>query len=120
MSRGGCGGCRFFLACGGGNCPGEGEGGDWRNRTVHCETLIALFEDLEDELFAQGKEPISMSLRRPALEAALIGKWTGRPSDSLSIGNQPHGDAPHGDVEHGDHTDAARPVIINEHGERIQ
>jgi uncharacterized protein len=103
MERGGCGGCRFFLSCGGGNCPGEGEGRDWRARTVHCETLKALFRDLEMGLFAEGKEPISMSLRRPALEAQRIARWTGQPAQSQNV---PHGDAPHGDRAHGDHTDA--------------
>lgn len=105
QEHGGCGGCRFFVACGG-HCPGEGEGGDWRNRTVHCQTLMSLFSDLERELFAEGKEPISMSLRRPAVEAALIGQWTGQSSTAAS-------DRPHGDVPHGDHTDAQRPVLTH-------
>lgn len=102
MEQGGCGGCRFFLSCGGGNCPGEGGGGDWRAKTVHCATLTALFKDLEQELFRDGREPISMSLRRPALEAQRIASWTGKPA---LVQNVPHGDAPHGDRAHGDHTD---------------
>jgi uncharacterized protein len=97
----GCSGCRFFTSCGG-HCPGEGEGGDWRNRTVHCSTLMAIFEDIEAELAAEGKEPISMSHRRPALEAQLLAQWSGQQS-TVSID---HGDRPHGDRQHGDHDDA--------------
>lgn len=116
MERGGCGGCRFFVACGG-HCPGEGAGGDWRRKTVHCKTLTALFKDLEQELFEEGKEPISMSIRRPSVEAQLLGQWTGKQQSA----NRPHADVPHGDsYEHGDHTDAAKPVIIDKDGKRIQ
>lgn len=97
----GCSGCRFFVACGG-HCPGEGESGDWRNRTVHCQTLMAIFEDIEAELAAEGKQPISVSAQRPALEAQLLGQWTGQQA-SVNI---EHGDRPHGDRAHGDHTDA--------------
>lgn len=104
---GGCQGCRFFQACGGGNCPGEAEGGDWRNKTIHCKTLMAMFEVLELELVIEGKEPTSMSLSRPAREAQLLAQWTGQtPTITSMPGNRPHGDAPHGDVQHGDHTDA--------------
>ncbi len=101
---GGCNGCRFFTSCGG-HCPGEGEGGDWRNRTVHCQTLMAIFEDLEAELAAEGKDPISMSARRPALEAQLLGQWMGQTVSPVA--NVEHGDKPHGDRAHGDHTDGA-------------
>lgn len=98
---GGCAGCRFFVACGG-HCPGEGESGDWRNRTVHCQTLMAIFEDIEAELAAEGKQPISVSMNRPALEAQLLAQWTGQqPTVNIE-----HGDRPHGDKPHGDHTDA--------------
>jgi uncharacterized protein len=104
MSHGGCGGCRFFLPCGGGNCPGEAEGGDWRRKTVHCKTLFALFTDIEEELFREGKEPISMSLRRPLLEYQRLAQWSGLPSGDTTH-DRPHGDIPHKDVAHGDHTD---------------
>lgn len=108
MEIGGCGGCRFFTTCGG-QCPGEGEGYDWRAKTIHCKTLYALMEDAEKELVAEGKEPVSMSLKRPALEAQLLAQWTGQPTVTS---NKPHGDAPHGDRPHGDHTDSAllRPI----------
>lgn len=99
MDQGGCGGCRFFLACGGGNCPGEAEGGDWRAKTVHCETLFSIFEQTERELFAEGKTPISMSIQRPLLEYQKLAGWAG-------ITPLRSGDRPHGDIPHGDHTDA--------------
>jgi uncharacterized protein len=106
QEHGGCAECRFFVPCGGGNCPGEAIDGDWRNRTVHCATLKALFIDIEQELRAEGREPISCSLRRPALEAQLLGQWSGvRATGNVAHGDSPHGDAPHGD-SHGDHTDA--------------
>jgi|SRR5262245_57638826 len=92
---GGCQGCRFFAACGG-HCPGEGLDGDWRNRSMHCGLLMALFTDLEDELAAKGLVPISQSPQRPMIEAQLLGVAAGLVSG--------HGDVPHGD-HHGDHTD---------------
>lgn len=109
MSKGGCGGCRFWLACFG-NCPGEGEGSDWRNRTRHCPSLLALFDDIEADLFAEGKEPISMSLRRPGLEAQKLSQWSGLPVEvnSPASGNRPHGDIPHGDKVHQDHHDRGK------------
>lgn len=123
MEQGGCGGCRFFLPCGGGNCPGEGEGGDWRARTVHCKTLFATFTDIEAELFAEGKEPISMSFRRPLLEYQRLARWAGLPAVGTSApesGNRPHGDAPHGDAPHGDHTDAQRPIVTHGDSSTVQ
>ena len=105
QEHGGCAECRFFVPCGGGSCPGEGIGGDWRQRTVHCATIKALLSDIETELFAEGKAPLSVSLRRPTVEAALIAQWTGQSADTgLGHGDAPHGDRPHGD-SHGDHTD---------------
>src|SRR5262249_38250293 len=112
QAYGGCAECRFFVPCGGGNCPGEAIAGDWRNRTVHCETVKALFTDLEGELAAEGREPISMSLRRPSLEAQMLSQWAGLPATGNSAhgdiehGDRAHGDAPHKD-SHGDHHDAS-------------
>jgi len=125
QEHGGCQGCRFFFACKG-ECPGTGEGAEWRSRTTHCETLMALFGDLEQELIAEGKSPISSSLTRPIVEAGLLQAWqTGRTVSIASTlragdgrGNVPHGDAPHGDIPHGDHTDAAQPVRTHgDHGD---
>lgn len=111
QEHGGCAECRFFVPCGGGSCPGEGIGNDWRNRTVHCATIKAVMGDLEYELAHEGRDPISTSLRRPAIEAALIAQWTGRPTHvgtNVPHGDTPHGDREHGDRAHGDHTDQKR------------
>ncbi len=43
---GGCSGCRFFLICKG-QCPGTAIGGDWRNRTEHCEVWKQLLDFTE-------------------------------------------------------------------------
>jgi uncharacterized protein len=108
MELGGCGGCKFFTTCGG-QCPGEGEGYDWRAKTIHCKTLYALMEDAEKELMAEGKEPVSLSLKRPFEEWQLLSRWSGLAVPATQ--NRPHGDAPHGDAPHGDHTDASgRPI----------
>jgi uncharacterized protein len=112
QEHGGCAGCRFFVACTG-HCPGEAIDGDWRNRSTHCELITVLMTDMEADMLAQGIEPSSQSLRRPAMEAQLLGTSAGSPSPR---GNVPHGDRPHGDhqddnrpvVTHGDHTDAAK------------
>ncbi len=118
---GGCGGCRFFFACKG-ECPGTGEGGDWRARTDHCGTLQRVFGILETRLVAGGREPLSQSLRRPAVEAALLAAWARGENMTVAaalaapargpIGDHPHGDAPHGDRPHGDHTDAAMQAAV--------
>ena len=79
----GCKGCRFFPICTGG-CPGEA--GDWRNRTVHCPTLRALFRFYEDK-------KLDRDFR------------TGDKQPEIPKGG--HGDVPHGD-SHGDHYDASR------------
>lgn len=125
QENGGCQGCRFFYACKG-ECPGTGENQDWRARTAHCSMLMAVFGDLEQELFAQGKEPISASLQRPQVEANLLRAWGNGQRMSIAAalrhqstvasnqhGDEPHGDMAHGDSDHGDHTDAQNPVITH-------
>lgn len=72
--HGGCQGCRFFLACKG-HCPGTAIGGDWRNRSEHCEVYLALFERLERDLLADGRTPLSVSPLRPELERRLASEW---------------------------------------------
>ena len=49
MEEGGCGGCRFFNICNA-DCPGSAEGGDWRNKSEHCESLYALYSETEKTL----------------------------------------------------------------------
>jgi uncharacterized protein len=123
---GGCAGCRFFLMCKG-QCPGTSMSGDWRSRTEHCATWMALFRFLEDEMLTQGYMPLSTQpdLRKqvesemianwsagknPAVESFLEGAGSPRPSlkrngatqgaPASGQGGSGHGDA-HGD-SHGD------------------
>lgn len=123
QAYGGCAGCRFFFACKG-ECPGTAESGDWRNRTAHCAILLQTFALLEQQLVRRGETPLSVSVRRASLDAALLAGWEAGQGVSLAAamrgridrphGDQPHGDRPHGDhhdkanITHGDHTDAAR------------
>lgn len=71
---GGCKDCRFFLMCKG-HCPGTAIGGDWRNRSEHCEVHKQLFVDLEYELRAAGEQPLSLHPLRARVEAAMLGAW---------------------------------------------
>lgn len=59
-----------------GECPGTAIGGDWRNRTEHCEVWKALFARLEAELVAEGYVPVSLSARREEMERAFVQAWT--------------------------------------------
>jgi uncharacterized protein len=72
---GGCQGCRFFIMCKG-HCPGTAIDGDWRNRTEHCEVWKAIYERLEAELTARGTRPLSSRADRPAVEQALLDRWS--------------------------------------------
>jgi uncharacterized protein len=74
QTAGGCKDCRFFMMCKG-QCPGTAIDGDWRNRTEHCAVWMALYEDLEAQLVREGRQPLSLSRRRPELERALLGQW---------------------------------------------
>lgn len=74
QDAGGCQGCRFFLMCKG-QCPGTSIGGDWRNRTEHCEVWKSLFRQLEQEHLQVGKIPLSLSRRRVEVEEALVQHW---------------------------------------------
>ena len=116
---GGCKDCRFFVTCGG-SCPGEGQRQDWRNRTEHCSSIMALSKFYEKRIQDAGGTPVSLSPNLPMIESALISSLErdenptlvqlanaeSPPRDSHS-GYAPHGDKPHGDKPHGDHTDAA-------------
>lgn len=114
QAYGGCAGCRFFLVCGGGNCPGTGEQGDLRGRTEHCEALTRLYEYLEAELVRTGTTPLSLRADREALEARFVEGWRsgvrlGLPGETPARAGDPsHGDhTDHGDSDpsHGDHSD---------------
>lgn len=98
--HGGCKGCRFFLMCKG-ECPGTGIDGDWRNRTEHCEVIMAIFEHYENLMLDLGETPASLHPDRE--------KWE-REFFRASQPTMAHGDSPHGD-SHGDHTDARVQAI---------
>jgi uncharacterized protein len=70
----GCQGCRFFLMCKG-QCPGTAIDGDSRNRSEHCAVWMSLFERLEHDLLESGREPLSQSPEREALERAYLELW---------------------------------------------
>lgn len=74
QEHGGCRGCRFFLMCKG-QCPGTALGGDWRNRTEHCEVWKTLYEHVEAELVERGSAPLSLHELRPSLEEAMLRGW---------------------------------------------
>ena len=113
QAAGGCQGCRFFLMCKG-QCPGTAIDGDWRNRTEHCAVWMGLLTHCEAELVAAGQTPISLSPRRPAIEAGMVAGWTRgtnstiagvlRQLDTPGAAAQRSSDQDHGDW-HGDHTD---------------
>jgi uncharacterized protein len=46
---GGCKGCEYWNICQGG-CPGAGMYDDYRNRTVFCKAVYALYEQIERDL----------------------------------------------------------------------
>lgn len=128
QSAAGCQGCRFWFACKG-SCPGEAVNGDWRNRTEHCESLLAVFGYLERQLAALGFRPISRDpATRQRVEAAMLEAFARdqpiRVQDALQRSSSPApttkkatprgGDnAPHGDTPHGDHNDTAQPVVTH-------
>jgi uncharacterized protein len=113
QAAGGCQGCRFFLMCKG-QCPGTAIDGDWRNRTEHCATWMGLFAHLEAEMVAAGSTPLSLSPRRPTIEATLAGEWARganatiarvlRQLDAPDGPSKHRADRDHG-TWHGDHTD---------------
>jgi uncharacterized protein len=82
QSVGGCADCRFFLMCKG-QCPGTAIDGDWRNRTEHCDVWKALFERLEAELLAEGKQPLSLSRDRRRIEEGFLATWAQGNTPSL-------------------------------------
>lgn len=58
--HGGCSGCRFFLMCNG-HCNGSAIGGDWRNKTMHCNTIKEMFKYYEDIHVKADKMPITLN-----------------------------------------------------------
>ncbi len=74
QDAGGCRDCRFFLMCRG-QCPGTAIDGDWRNRTEHCEVWKAAYGQMESELVAEGRQPLSLSPHRARIEQYLLERW---------------------------------------------
>jgi uncharacterized protein len=58
-----------------GYCPGTALEGDWRNRTEYCGLWFGLFEQLEGELAAEGRQPLSQRPDRDDIEARLLNEW---------------------------------------------
>ncbi len=117
MDKGGCSGCRFFYACKG-NCPGEGEHGDWRGKTEHCETLMRVFEKLEAEIISGGALPISLSPKRALAETNYLQAWQQGRNISLSEAIKPAvaqqaANTPHRDTPHLDHDDVVKPIVTH-------
>jgi uncharacterized protein len=92
---GGCRGCRYFLFCKG-QCPGTALGGDWRNRTEHCELWLTLFEELEATLLEEGEQPVSARRDRVQIEQVLLQGWErGRNTTIQQALRQVEGSAAH-------------------------
>jgi uncharacterized protein len=107
---GGCKDCEFFLTCMG-NCPGEGEHGDWRMRSHYCLTYKKLFTEGAKRLRAVGIKPICDWEHRKDLETKFIELWTKEQSPHLGPIVQEYkemtakGMIPVPGGYHGDHTD---------------
>lgn len=83
QAHGGCQSCRFFLMCKG-QCPGTAIDGDSRNRSEHCAVWMSLFERLEQDLIAEGREPLSVSDERERIEQAYLELWAGGQNTTIS------------------------------------
>lgn len=113
VAYGGCQGCRFFLMCKG-QCPGTALGGDWRNRTEHCQVWYELLERLEADLIEEGEVPLSTWSRRAFVEAALVAEWAAGRNVPISHvlkalnGEEARAEDAPPRYQHVDHFDAAR------------
>jgi uncharacterized protein len=124
QAEGGCAGCRYWMACRGG-CPGEGAGGDYRNRSRFCEAIKGMFGYVEQRLRAmfpilktafdfgvQGAAHPLRSIERSAwqrqyeLPAEAVAEEAKKMlcASGGQHGDSNHGDSPHGN-SHGDHLD---------------
>ena len=95
----GCAGCRFFLMCKG-QCPGTSIGGDWRNRTEHCEEWKHLFGAIERRMIQAGKIPLTIQPLRMDLELRQMKAWERgeNPSINRSLGELYREHASEGDA----------------------
>lgn len=80
---GGCKDCPFWLTCLG-QCPGEGIGQDWRQRSSYCPTWKRLFAEGEKRLRAIGKKPISQWKNRKHIEELMYQMWVQGSNTSLA------------------------------------
>ena len=83
QSENGCAGCRFFLMCKG-QCPGTSIGGDWRNRTEHCQEWMHLFQVIERRMILAGKTPLTIQPIRFELEQRQVEAWEEGQNPSIS------------------------------------
>ena len=74
QSAGGCNQCRFFLSCKG-QCPGTAMGGDWRNKTEHCQIWMDLFTHIETDMVERGITPLSLHPNLGQLEERMLQEW---------------------------------------------
>lgn len=71
---GGCKDCEYWMMCQG-NCPGEGEQGDWRMRSHYCQTFKRLFEEGARRLRLVGVKPVCDWTHRKHLEELMYQSW---------------------------------------------
>ncbi len=83
QAENGCQDCRFFLMCKG-QCPGTSIGGDWRNRTEHCEEWKQLFGIIERRMIQAGKVPLTIQPLRFDLEQRQMEAWERGENPSIS------------------------------------
>jgi uncharacterized protein len=82
QEHGGCKDCQYWMCCMG-QCPGEGEGADWRRRSSYCRTWKRLFAEGERRLRAIGVTPISDWKDREHIEWLLYNSWVRGSNDSV-------------------------------------
>lgn len=108
---GGCKDCEFFALCMG-QCPGEGEGSDWRKRSSYCHVWKRLFAEGERRLKLMGIQPFSQWKDRRHIEQLMYELWAQNQNPSLAQMVKQYKDCtakgmvpvPHG--YHGDHGDS--------------
>lgn len=79
---GGCKDCQYWMMCMG-QCPGEGEHGDWRMRSSYCGVWKRLFAEGERRLRLLGIAPVSQWKDRKHLETLMYQMWVQNQSPSL-------------------------------------
>lgn len=80
---GGCQGCEFWLMCMG-QCPGEGEGQDWRKRSSYCHVWKRLFTEGERRLKLMGIKPLSQWKDRQHIEQLMYDAWVRSENPSVA------------------------------------